>query len=286
MASVRIFALSLLLAAGFLAAEAKPTAAREEIYRRATNTLENVVLYKPMESTNQSLAQRLVPLLLQQVAATNSRSGLDTDAFGRLENRVSTNRFVLYTRETKTRLGGREHDQVTYLWFYSPDKSRRGQTPLPCQAVRITLNAQGRPVIWEVLADRQPVRNIYVAGALEHAALLEHQGRLPDRRFAVETSTAAQPGIVVSRILEDSPVVFGPIVYLEAGSRSVATLICRCMPSQATTIVDTRYYEMTPLPEDWERQIAKWPTARAIKRLLDEFNRVDLAACLRLPKEF
>jgi hypothetical protein len=38
----------------------------------------------------------------------------------------------------------------------------------------------------------------------------------------------------------------GPIVYLTAGTRDVSTLICRCMPAQAKTLVATSGYQLAP----------------------------------------
>jgi len=48
-------------------------------------------------------------------------------------------------------------------------------------------------------------------------------------------------------VIDDGPVAMGPIVYLIAGTHSVSTLICRCMPAQAGKILSTSSYELLPL---------------------------------------
>ena len=67
---------------------------------------------------------------------------------------------------------------------------------------------------------------------------------LPGRRFAIEASLDAAPRVVVPRVIEDAPAVMGPILYLRAESAEVATLICRCMDSQALQLVGTGYYKL------------------------------------------
>ena len=51
----------------------------------------------------------------------------------------------------------------------------------------------------------------------------------------------------VARVLDDGPTPMGPFVYLQAATRSVKTLLCRCMPSQAEHFVADEYYQLLPI---------------------------------------
>jgi hypothetical protein len=116
------------------------------------------------------------------------------------------------------------------------------------QGVRLTLNSVGRPAIWEVLEDSSGAGLVFVSQSLEAAAAARFGKALPGRRFAIERSTQAAPKVVVARVIDDGPVGMGPIVYLSAGTRTVSTLICRCMPAQVKTLRTTAAYDLLPLP--------------------------------------
>ncbi len=127
------------------------------------------------------------------------------------------------------------------------DSPASPESGLPVQGIRITLNTNGQPVIWEALADRSGAELIFVSQTLEAAALAEHGKPLPGRRYAIESSTEAAPKVIVARVIDDGPVAMGPIVYLNAGTRNVSTLICRCMPAQAKKLLATNTYELRHL---------------------------------------
>ena len=118
---------------------------------------------------------------------------------------------------------------------------------LTVQGIRITLNTNGQPVIWEALADSSGAELIFVAQSLEAAALAEHGQPPPGRRHAIERSTQEAPKVIVARVIDDGPIAMGPIVYLSAGTRDISTIICRCMPAQAKKLLDTSTYELLPL---------------------------------------
>lgn len=281
----------LLALAAALAALAAAEPGFERIYARAANELFNVTLFKPLESTNQSLPFKLAPLILQEVTDTNSALAMRQDYFSHLEgDRDPPGRVphALYTRQRQVKFNGRAHDQVIFIWFYPPagaSGTKTEQAPLSWQGVRITLNSEGQPVIWEMLANNEAMRMVYVAGSLEHAALTQFKTRYESRRFVIEPDPAEHPDVVVARIIEDGPVVFGPIIYLRAGTRAPATLICRCMPSQAKNIADMRYYRILPLPKNLEGQLKAWSRLDR-RRLLRELDRQDLGRILRLPDAF
>jgi hypothetical protein len=157
------------------------------------------------------------------------------------------------------------------------------------QGIRVTLSLAGAPVIWEVLADGTGAELIYVSRNLEAAAAAEFGKPLPERRYTIERSLEDAPNVIVPRIIDDGPVTMGPIVYLTAGAREVATLICRCMPAQAKSLLGTSVYDLLPFQAaapslltqartPAREQTAFWPG--------DPPNGQQLEKCLRLPAGF
>jgi hypothetical protein len=161
---------------------------------------------------------------------------------------------------------------------------------LPLQGIRITLNSSGQPAIWEVLADNSKAKLFFVSQNLEAAAAAEFGKPLPGRRYSIERSIEAAPDVIVARVIDDSPVPLGPIIYLSAATRQVSTLVCRCMPAQARTLLATRTYNLLPFQEASTNSLtirarlmlqereAFWPA--------DDASRKGLGACLRLPEWF
>ncbi len=218
-------------------AQAQP----RSLYEGASVVFERAQLLKPLEETNTADAYALAPLLVQEVMGTNSGSLSPREVF-----------FGFGSAQ----LHGREYRQVSYWWRRAASGGKvlginqpgRETDPQPSgrwQGLRMTLSASGRPIIYEVLADPAAIRQMYVAQSIEAAARAEFGAVLPGRRFAIEASLETTPRVVVPRVIEDAPVVMGPIVYLRAKSHEVATLICRCMDSQALQLVDTGYYKLT-----------------------------------------
>lgn len=164
----------------------------------------------------------------------------------------------------KVLIHGQSHEQMTYWWSYQkptrverrpparrgpdarPLKHTGAETNAPDLILRLTLGTNGIPAIYEVHATRSDIQQIFVARSVELAAQAEFGGALPGRRHAVERSLSDAPQIVVSRVIENSPVAMGPIVYLDAESGGVATLICRCMDAQAKELVGQDFYELVP----------------------------------------
>ena len=255
---------------------ARGTLSHTEIYQRATNEFAEAVFFKPAEPTISDLTSSLAPLILQEVISRKeTQHGLDRFGTLSLSNGVPVldrSRPAVYWQADSIELRGRAHTRFSYIWGYStgadgrkrrpgPDNramnlvGTRWNTSLPgvqaevsvaLQGIRITLNAAGQPVIWEVLADSSGADLIYVSRNLEAAAVAEFGQPLPGRRYTIECGLEAAPNVIVARIIEDGPVAMGPIVYLTAGSRAVATVICRCMTAQAKRLLGTSVYDLVP----------------------------------------
>ncbi len=82
----------------------------------------------------------------------------------------------------------------------------------------------------------------------------------------------------------------GPFLYLEGPTHSVATLICRCMPSQFDAMAGDGQYELRPLSELEAQGLntSRWSPALLRQDESEEsFDDADdpgwLERCLRLP---
>ena len=150
-----------------------------------------------------------------------------------------------------TMLNGRQHEQMTYWWTY-PKDSRAPPNALPAQGVRITLDSNGQPVIWETLADTSGAELVFVAQSLELKALQQFVTPLEGRRFAVESALVDAANVIVARVIEDGPVTMGPIVYLRAGTHDMTTVICRCMEAQVRELVGQQEYDLVSAPNGTE----------------------------------
>jgi hypothetical protein len=222
------------------------------IYSRTTNWFSETVLFKPAETEPAPPFFSFAPLILQWVGGREQVTTNSHD-FGRLylsNNLVCVEpaQPTLYASvDTVELTPGSSHPRFTYLWCYPGEAHARLAWP-ELQGLRVVLNAQGHPVIWQILADSTGTQLFFVSQSLETAAAASHGKVLQGRRYAIERSIAEVPNVVVARVLEDGPVPMGPIVYLQA-NRDVSTVICRCMPAQARRVAEARTYELLPFAE-------------------------------------
>lgn len=202
---------------------------RAAIEKRAVLIFTNAVLVKPRETIPATdLAFALAPLLLREVVDSAVGSIIGS--------------AMIFYQPGVVRIGGITRPQMTYLW------TGGGENQLAC-GVRLTLDARGLPVIWEILDDRPGARVVFVSRSLEERAKAAFGAPVPDRRFAVEQSRQIAPEVVVARVVEDGPVAMGPIVH-QTASQEISAVLCRCMAPQARQLVATTYYELQPLSDE------------------------------------
>jgi hypothetical protein len=187
------------------------------------------VLLKPRPvDTN---AARLAPLLLLEITKEMPDPSLPG---------------MVFTWKREGRLSGAPVAQVMFAWGYESGSP-------PDQGVRITLNQDGLPILWEVLRDKTGVRVVYVTQSLEARAMRAFPSPLPGHRYWIEPPPDQSPKTVVARVLDETSVPMGPILYLEAGTADVTTVICRCMDAQAVELVETRTYALVDL-DTWAEE--------------------------------
>lgn len=239
---------------------------REIIQARVTNWFNHSVLFKPTETeSNSAPALRLAPLIIQEMGDTNAGSRW-RDQFDSEDSQP-----LVQSEFGFTVLDGRLHDQFSCRWSYVSSEPSTNSVR-KWQGVRLTLNAAGEPVIWEVLEDSSGADIIYVAQSLELAARTQFGPPLTGRKFSIERSLLDAPQTVVANVIDDGPTPMGPVVYLNQQSRDVTTLICRCMASQGGTLLrQTNYELLLTAPSNG------WPST---------FPLTPLEQRLRLPRSF
>jgi hypothetical protein len=278
-------------------AAAEPTEAGDRntpIYQRAKYIFEKANLFKPAQQKASGLEFDLAPLILEEVSQREGSPAADRQ-IGTLclSNNVlslDSSRPAVYVAADAVEVNARLHTRLSYFWFYSLAPQRAGNPILPIQGVRLTLDANGKPVVWEVLADDTSAELVFVSQSLESTASAEFSRPLTGRRFAIERGISEQPNIVVARVIEDGPQPMGPVVYLSEGTRAVNTLICRCMAAQAKSLLQTRTYELVAAGSG--ENGALLTQAKALVKAKGSFwlgngrNDERLKTSLRLPQSF
>lgn len=214
-------------------------AARQAIYTHALVNFDRAALCKPKPDDADASAADLAPIFVLQLPAAPA-------TFPPCPKRTpaETETRSIYSAATTAHLSGTQYPQRVFVWWSAP----REKQPSTWRALRVTFNHQDFPVVWEVIDQTAPIVQIYVARSIEQKAIDKYNEPLPGRRFVIEQSIDQRPQVVVARVLDDGPVPMGPMVYLRADA-DVATVICRCMPSQVADIEDTSYYNLHPLED-------------------------------------
>ncbi|MCH8880765.1 MAG: hypothetical protein IID34_12905 [Planctomycetes bacterium] len=230
-------------------------ATHRQIYALADLHWPDALYYKPAGSVS-DLDAYAAPLILQEVQPAGRIGRVRVDENGRPA--VDAGTPTVYYGRSRCTLDGREYEQLIFLWFYAQSVEPERSSSLPVQGIRITLDSEGLPFIWETMASDQPTRIIFASKRLETLARQQYGPPLPGRLHSLETAVASdgvasdavasEPGAIVARVLEDGPLPMGPIVHLLRDG-SIGTLTCRCMPSQVDNFVETLPYELASLQE-------------------------------------
>lgn len=234
---------------------------RVGIYARAGRVFNQSVLLKPAE-TNTPLF-KLAPLILKE--ARNA---------GSLELRPT----IVYAWTNVAKLGGKTVPQLCYVWRLDHGDGSMA----PPQGIKITLDESGQPMLWEVLRDDSGARVVFASQTLEARAMTAFSAPAPGRRYWIERSVEEAPDVVVARVLDDPPVVMGPIVYTDSDASEVVTVICRCMEAQARALAGQGEYQLRELNPDAVRQRFQ-PHRRMLKSWLANSTPENLNKLLRLP---
>ncbi len=265
-------------------------ATHRQIYALGDLHLPDALYYKPAGSVS-DLDAYAAPLILQEVQPAGRIGRMHVDNNGRPAVEAGTP--TVYYGHSRCTLNGSEYEQLIFLWFYAQPVEPAPSSSVPVQGIRITLDSEGLPFIWETMANDQPTRVIFASRRLETLARQQYGPPLPGRRHSLETALASEPGAIVARVLEDGPLPMGPIVHLLRDG-TVGTLTCRCMSSQVDNFVETLPYDLAPIQEfaDLGLHDLDWITQQHSEAVYLAFTPDDaqgcplLSALLRLPDDF
>lgn len=302
--------LMLALAASCVPVQAQP----RSLYDGDQVFFERAHFLKPREHTDYRRAHQLAPLIIQEMATGKASltrgSGVDQPPSRPAKSGITNDstpqpQRVFFTPGSIDRNGHR-YEQMTYWWSYAPPQPPERRTPArrgpdvrplkragpalgaPWVALRLTMNTNGVPVIYEVMESRSGIRQIFVTQSIEAAARAALGPALPGRRHAVEPALNEAPQVVVPRVLDDPPDVMGPFLYLRHDTHAVATVICRCMNAQFRQLVGQGLYELVPAVRSGNTSDATRLDAANPRGLPEDFfNQTDgLSRSLRLPPGF
>ena len=230
-------------------------ATHRQIYALGDLHMPDALYYKPAGSVS-NLDVYAAPLILQEVQPAGRIGRVRVDEDGRPAVEAGTP--TVYYGRSRCALDGREYEQLIFLWFHAPSVEPEWSSSLPVQGIRITLDSEGLPFLWETMANDQPTRIIFASKRLETLARQQYGPPLPGRLHSLETAVASdgvasdavasEPGAIVARVLDDGPLPMGPIVHLLRDG-TIGTLTCRCMPSQVDNFVETLPYDLAPIQE-------------------------------------
>lgn len=190
---------------------------------------------------------------------------------------------IVYYLKGEVQAGTETLDQFIYLWAYDRDGPHKDPHNDPIvRGVRVIVNSNGMPVIWEALEPGRGPRVFYVASSIEAAARAHYGEPLRGNHFAIERSLDDGLGVVVARVLDEGPAPMGPYVYLDSSpDRRITTVLCRCSPSQFDDAVETPRYELLPIENvsgAWNgRPMSEWIESTVAKSM-------PLDALFRWPK--
>lgn len=172
---------------------------------------------------------------------------------------------VVVFGQSHAMVDGKRLDQFHYHWWHRPKDGDWAP-----QGVRITVDENNLPLTWESLSDGSGLHVIYVSERLEARARRRYGDALPGREFVCERAADDTPGIVVARALADGPVPMGPWIYAERPG-DIVSIICRCMPSQATGPLERTDYRLRAWePHDavermWAQERPEQPPERRLE---------------------
>jgi hypothetical protein len=257
---------------------------RHRLVRKRTETkFAQAAFLSPDPDSDVDVPLSMAPLIVQEFPVDASGCRQPPVSFGAVtaqptgKARTDANCPTIYLLSSEATIGGSRFKQSTYLWFYPPD-SPGGR--LRCRGVRTTIGSRGHVIIWEILYSDTELQEIYVSEPVEKAARGQYGPPLAGRRFSVEPALGEYPDVVVPRVVADGPQPLGPFVYLDAGL-AVATVICRCEPSQVEEFPSSGHYQLERV-EDLSA-VLDGRTPPGNLALLRNAARVE--RCLRLPGE-
>ncbi|MFQ5430341.1 MAG: hypothetical protein ACE5E1_08540 [Phycisphaerae bacterium] len=202
-----------------------------------------------------ALLARFAPIILQE-RRTDALYAADSDRIGtvRLEGTperihvvVDTDSPSVYAYWQRTIIHGRPHLQLVYChWFprrpaLKPNDPEAG--PIDGATLRITLDRDQRPAVFETILNCGCYHRCYVSVALETAAEQAHGPPLPGKRTSAARKMTGTPDWVVPETVKLSSLTeVRPILFSRAGYHGLAGVSFDAAELTRRRVLDRRRY--------------------------------------------
>ena len=211
----------------------------------------------PSDARNWDTLVKYTPLFVQEkksaiaYPATNDAIG-EVNAGNARAITINTQKPVVYGYTRTVLLGDQPHVQLIYaIWYPEHPKLRKPVDPeagkIDGATIRITLDSQLRPAVFETLNNCGCHHRIYPARWLEEQAKQEHGGPIDGKLHAIERDVKGKYDLIIPKLI-DLSAGERPIVRCRAGTHAVVDVdfINRRADEPVN---DTRAYELRSYDE-------------------------------------
>ncbi len=141
---------------------------------------------------------------------------------------VNTSRPMMYFYTSEAKIHGRRHEQLVYVWWYPERPEMTADDPaaghIDGDTLRITLDLQQRPAIFEVLQSCGCGHLVFVSDELEKLARAEFDAPQEGKTLCVEHNTSRRHDLIVAGQVHVPAEPCRPLVYVLAGYHEVSRI--------------------------------------------------------------
>lgn len=152
-------------------------------------------------------------------------------------------------------IGGQPHVQLTYaIWYPMHPKLKQ---PIDAEAgkidgatLRITLDSQHRPAIYETLNNCGCHHRLYPADTLEAAAMKDHGKPLSGKVLSIEREVTGKYDLIIPKVLKlEGPTHLQALIRIRAGTHSVVDVDVTDAHHPNEAVIERRSYALLPYDE-------------------------------------
>jgi len=261
-AALALFALPAALARDAIHAD-ESTCQRDEPFEGAVRyapASEQPLPARPGDAEHWNLLVEHAPTLIQE-HPSQVKYPRSADAIGRVHAAADASIEIDVTQPTvygyarTVLIGGQPHVQLTYaIWYPMHPKLKQ---PFDAEAgkidgatLRITLDSQQRPAIFETLNNCGCHHRLYPADTLEAAAEKDHGQPLPDKALALERDVAGKYDLIIPKVLKLAEASeMHSLMRIRAGTHSVVDVDFTDAHHPNEPVVDRKAYTLLPYGE-------------------------------------
>ncbi len=170
-----------------------------------------------------------------------------------IEVQVDTSRPTVYGYTSQAKINGTRRPQLVYVWWFPERPSMTKHDPaagrIDGDTLRLTLDPQNRPAVFEVVQGCGCGHLVYVAEDIERRARNEFGPPEKGKRLSVERDVHDKRDLIVSGTVRVPANGCRPLVYARAGVHAIAGVSCDAQAiSPAGSYVLDDYDRLDHLP--------------------------------------